>query len=99
MSHTPERYVAKGVRADTPYRSLFYGGADLTIGENLSATLVAGWLVSNSLCDYGFIDHLYLSKNITADIAQFMHSPGIDEVDVAVPYETAEPEEERKEAL
>jgi hypothetical protein len=88
MSHTPERFLAKGVRANTPYRGLYYGGSDLTIGESLSASLVAGWLVSNAVAGYdGVIDHLFLQKNLTSDLARFMDSPGVNDDDVAVPIQ------------
>ena len=88
MSHTPERFVAKGVRADTPYRNLYYGGSDLTIGESFSASMVAAWLVSNAVSGYSTIDHLYLQKNITSDLSRFMDAGGVDDEDLAVPYLT-----------
>lgn len=88
MSHTPERFVVKGVHALSPYRRLFYGGADLTIGENFSAAMVAAWLVSNAVTGYTVVDHLFLQKNITADLGQFIEDPGVDDDDVAVPYHT-----------
>ena len=87
MSHTPERFLAKGLRADTPYKSLYYGGSDLTVGESLAASFVAAWLASNAVCQYGTIDHLFLHKNISSDLSQFMESPGVDDDDVAVPYQ------------
>ena len=91
MIHTPERFLAKGVRADTPYRSLYYGGSDLTIGESFSASMVAAWLVSNAVSGYSLVDHLFLQKNITSDLGQFLESPGVDDDDVAVPYSTNAP--------
>jgi hypothetical protein len=97
MSHTPERFLAKGVRADTPYNGLYYGGSDLTIGESLSASLVAGWLVSNAVAGYdNAIDHLFLQKNITSDLGRFTESPGVNDDDVAVPIQIPATEHENE---
>merc|ERR1711865_872506 len=65
LSHTPQRYAAKGARSDSPYPGLFSGGSDLTVGESLSASIVGGWLVANAVTGYGPLDHLFLQKNIT----------------------------------
>ncbi|GAX29213.1 hypothetical protein FisN_28Lh041 [Fistulifera solaris] len=86
LSHTPERYAAKGVRVDTPYKHLLYGGSDVTIGGSFSASLVAAWLAANAVVGYSTFDHLFYQKNITTDLARFMDSPGEDEDDLAVPY-------------
>ena len=86
MSHTPERFVAKGVRTVQPYNRLFYGGSDLTIGENFSASIVSAWLAANHVAGYTTVDHLFLQKNLTSDLAQFLDEPGVDDEDVAVPY-------------
>lgn len=86
LSHTPERYAAKGVRVDTPYKHLLYGGPDVTIGSSFSASLVAAWLAANAVVGYSTFDHLFYQKNITTDLARFMESPGEDEDDLAVPY-------------
>jgi hypothetical protein len=87
LSHNPERYTAKGVRADTPYPGLYMGGSDLTIGDSFSGSVLGGWLVTNALCGYSSID--YLQKNIKSDLQQFLEPPtvrddGFD--DVAVPF-------------
>jgi hypothetical protein len=90
LSHTPERYAAKGVRADTPYPGLFVGGSDLTVGDSFSGSMVGGWLVSNAVIGYGTLDLLFLEKNITSDLGKFMEEqvfPDDAELEVAVPYE------------
>jgi hypothetical protein len=92
LSHNQERYVAKGIRADTPYPGLYVGGSDLTIGDSFSGSILGGWLVANALCGYDSIDYLFLQKNITADLQRFLEPPKlVDENDhniVAVPYLT-----------
>jgi phytoene dehydrogenase-like protein len=86
LSHTPERYAAKGIRPDTPYPNLFVGGSDLTIGDSFSGGIVSGWLTANAVMGYTSIDHLFLKKNITSDLARYIERPGIsNEEDVAVP--------------
>jgi hypothetical protein len=89
LSHNPERYAAKGVRAETPYPGLFVGGSDLTVGESFAGSIVGGWLAANAVVGYSAVDHLFLQKNITTDLEQFLQSPrlpaGLD-TDVAVPY-------------
>jgi hypothetical protein len=89
LSHNPERYAAKGIRTDTPYPGLYMGGSDLTVGDSVSGSIVGGWLVANALCGYNAIDHLFLHKNITSDVQQFLEPPSLrdDNDDVAVPYE------------
>jgi hypothetical protein len=89
LSHNPERYAAKGVRPETPYPGLFVGGSDLTVGESFAGSIVGGWLAANAVVGYSAVDHLFLQKNITTDLEQFLESPelptGLD-TDVAVPY-------------
>ena len=86
LSHTPERYAAKGVRADTPYPGLYAGGSDLTVGDSFSGATVAGWIVANAVCGYDAVDILFLEKNIVTDLEQFLEVPTLfDEEDVAVP--------------
>jgi hypothetical protein len=89
LSHNPERYAAKGVRAETPYPGLFVGGSDLTVGESFAGSIVGGWLAANAVVGYSAVDHLFLQKNITTDLEQFLQPPelpaGLD-TDVAVPY-------------
>lgn len=85
LSHTPERYAAKGVRPDSPYPGLFCGGSDLTVGESFSGSIVGGWLTSNAVMGYTALDHLYLQKNVTSDIARYLEPPDIpNEEDLAV---------------
>jgi len=75
------------VRVDTPYPGLYVGGPDLTVGDSFSGSTVAGWLVANSVCGYNSVDHLFLQKNITTDLEQFLEPPVLsDEEDVAVPF-------------
>jgi phytoene dehydrogenase-like protein len=89
LSHNPERYAAKGVRAETPYPGLFVGGSDLTVGESFAGSIVGGWLAANAVVGYSAVDHLFLQKNITTDVQQFLQAPELPAVldsDVAVPY-------------
>jgi hypothetical protein len=87
LSHTPERYAARGIRCDTPYPGLYAGGSDLTIGDSFSGATVGGWLVANAVCGYSAVDHLFLGKNVTTDLEQFLEAPVLsDEDDVAVPF-------------
>jgi phytoene dehydrogenase-like protein len=87
LSHSPERFAAKGVRADTPYPGLFVGGSDLTVGDSFGSAALGGWLVANAVVGYNAVDHLVLQKNITTDLAEFMVPPALpDDEDLAVPY-------------
>ena len=76
-----------------PYPGLFIGGPDLTVGDSLSGAIVGGWLAANAVMGYSFIDHLYLKKNITSDLEQFIEEPMLaterkNEIveDLAVPF-------------
>jgi phytoene dehydrogenase-like protein len=96
LSHNPERFAAKGIRADTPYPGLFVGGSDLTVGESFSGDIVGAWLAANAVEQYGPLDHLFLQKNITTDIEQFLEEPGwVDEEDVAIPYKSADAKKDK----
>lgn len=87
LSHTPLRYAVKGLKPVSPYPGLYMGGADLTVGDSFSAAMVGGWMAANAVLKYSFIDHLYLEKNITNDLKQFLASPRTNgEEDVAVPF-------------
>jgi hypothetical protein len=87
LSHTPERYAAKGVRPDTPYPQLFVGGPDLTVGDSFSAAIVSGWLTANAVVGYNPLDLLFIGKHITSDLAQFLEAPDVPDVeDIAVPF-------------
>ncbi|CAB9508381.1 All-trans-retinol 13,14-reductase [Seminavis robusta] len=102
LSHTPERYAAKGVRADTPYPGLFVGGPDLTVGDSFSGSIVGSWLLANAVIGYGTLDLLFLSKNVTSDLGKFMHQPVFsddEELDVAVPFEQRQAQEEEPEGI
>uniref|UniRef100_A0A7S4AMX2 Uncharacterized protein n=1 Tax=Pseudo-nitzschia australis TaxID=44445 RepID=A0A7S4AMX2_9STRA len=87
LSHSPLRYAAKGVRAESPYPGLFSGGSDLTVGESFSASLVGGWLAANAVAGYTFLDIMYLDKNISTDIASYLEPADfVDEEDLAVDF-------------
>ena len=87
LSHNPERYAAKGIRADTPYPGLYMGTPDLTVGDSFSGSIVAGWLAANAVVGYSAVDYLFLDKNITTDLEQFTDHPDIqDQECLAVPY-------------
>ena len=72
LSHNPERYAAKGIRADTPYPGLYVGGSDLTVGDSFSGSIVGSWLAANAVMGYGTLDLLFLEKNITSDLERFL---------------------------
>ena len=76
-----------------PYPGLFIGGADLTVADSTSGAIVGGWLAANAIIGYSLVDQVYLKKNITADLHQFLEEPGLvterDGVvveDLAVPF-------------
>ena len=62
LSHTPERYAAKGLRPESPYPGLFVGGLDLTVGGSASAAMVAGWLTATAVMGYSYIDLWFLGQ-------------------------------------
>jgi hypothetical protein len=98
LSHNPQRFAAKGIRPESPYPGLFTGGADLTIGESFSGSIVGGWLAANAVVGYSAVDHLFLQKNITTDIIQYMELPDPpEEADLAVDFipETMKLEDEQ----
>jgi len=89
----PARFAIKGNRPETTYPGLFIGGADLTVADSTSGALVGGWMAANAIMGYSFIDHLYLKKNITSDLQQFLEEPSLATVrdgvvveDLAVPF-------------
>lgn len=93
LSHTPERYAAKGVRPLSPYPGLYMGGTDLTMGSSFSGAIVAGWLVSNAVIGYSFLDQMFLDKDIITDLIQNMETPSTttnnnEEQHLAVPFTT-----------
>jgi hypothetical protein len=99
LSHNPERYAAKGVRPETPYPGLFLGGSDLTVGESFSGSIVGGWMAANAVMGYSSIDFLFLQKNITSDIVQYLETPDIpNECDLAVPYDSPVDDADEKDA-
>jgi hypothetical protein len=60
------------------------------VGNSFSGSTVAAWLVANAVCGYNAVDHLFLEKNITTDLKQFLVPPKLDDNDgdddVAVPF-------------
>jgi phytoene dehydrogenase-like protein len=87
LSHTPERFAAKGIRADTPFPNLYVSGPDLTVGDSFSGAIVSSWLTANAVMRYATVDHLFLNKNITSDLVRFLETPEyLEEEDVAVNY-------------
>lgn len=93
LKHNPERYAAKGVRPQTNYPALYVGGPDLTV-DTFSGSIVAGWLLANVVSRYTTVDLIFLEKNITSDIEQFLDPPfPQSEEDVAVPMEATTTEE------
>jgi len=101
LSHNPERYAAKGVRSDTPYPGLYMGGSDLTVGDSFSGSIVGGWLAANEVIGYSPIDLLYLRKNISSDLSQYIPTPIEVDDDLAVPYSppTVPPESAEQETV
>lgn len=96
LSHTPLRYAVKGIRPETPYPGLIVGGSDLTVGDSFSGAIVAGWMAANAVIEYSFIDHIYLEKNITNDLKQFLSSPHseVNGDDIAVPFKITKSDED-----
>ena len=70
------------------------GGSDLTVGDSFSGSIVGGWLAANSIVGYSPIDLLYLKKNISSDLSNYIPIPIEAEDDLAVPYfpQSDEPE-------
>ena len=86
LSNTPERYAAKGIRADTPYPRLFAGGPELSTSDSFGASILGGWIVANAVMGYNTIDYLLLEKTITSDLGDFLETPNpTDDDDLAVP--------------
>ena len=101
LTHCPARFAIKGNRPETSYPGLFVGGADLTVGDSFSASIVGGWMAANAVMGYSMIDHVYLKKNMTSDLEQFMEEPslaterdGVVVEDVAVPFKELKIDEE-----
>eukprot|EP00577_Skeletonema_sp_RCC1716_P003471 CAMPEP_0113413694 /NCGR_PEP_ID=MMETSP0013_2-20120614/23587_1 /TAXON_ID=2843 ORGANISM="Skeletonema costatum, Strain 1716" /NCGR_SAMPLE_ID=MMETSP0013_2 /ASSEMBLY_ACC=CAM_ASM_000158 /LENGTH=988 /DNA_ID=CAMNT_0000300435 /DNA_START=21 /DNA_END=2987 /DNA_ORIENTATION=- /assembly_acc=CAM_ASM_000158 len=101
LTHCPARFAIKGNRPETSYPGLFVGGADLTVGDSFSASIVGGWMAANAAMGYSMIDHVYLKKNLTSDLEQFMEEPslvterdGVVVEDVGVPFKEVNIDEE-----
>ena len=78
LSHTPERYVAKGIRPKTHFPNLFMTGSDLTV-DTFSGGIVAGWLTANAVLGYNYLHLSTLSKTISYDLEQFLEEPDGEE--------------------
>jgi hypothetical protein len=68
------------------------GGSDLTVSDSFAGSIVAGWLVANTVIGYSSIDHLFLKKNVTSDLERWTAPPDLVN-DVAVSYEEMAPVE------
>lgn len=97
LKHDPPKFAIKGNRPGTSYPGLVIGGADITVGDSFSGSIAGAWLAANTIMGYSFIDQLYLKKNITSDLRQFLDEPGMavernGEIveDVAVPFKKVE---------
>lgn len=77
LTHDPPKFAIKGNRPITPYPGLVMGGADLTVGDSFSGSIAGSWLAANAVMGYSFIDQLYLRKNITSDLRQFIDEPSM----------------------
>ena len=93
LTHDPPKFAIKGNRPKSPYPGLLIGGADLTVGDSFSGSIAGAWLAANAIMGYSFIDQLYLGKNITSDLGQFLEEPimavernGEIVEDLAVPF-------------
>ena len=82
------------------------GGSDLTVADSASGSIVSGWLAANAIMGYSFIDHLYLKKNITTDLQQFLDEPNMATVrggevvdDVAVPFKELKDDKKGEEVV
>ena len=69
------------------------------MADSTSGALVVGWMAANAIMGYRFINHLYLKKNITSDLQQFLEEPSLATVrdgvvveDLAVPFNEKLPE-------
>lgn len=58
----------------------------MTVGDSFSGSIVGGWLAANAIIGYSPIDLLYLKKNISSDLAQYIPPPLEVNDDLAVPY-------------
>merc|ERR1712071_131912 len=77
LSHTPERYAAKGIRPITNYPNLFIAGSDLTV-DTFSGTIVGSWLTTNAVLGYNYLDLSMLGKTTSSDLRQFLEEPSGD---------------------
>ena len=104
LSHTPERFAAKGVRPHTPYPGLYMGGPDITIGDSFSGSIVAGWLAANAVMGYSYFDQMFLEKDIISDLVKFMEKPKgrktiLEEDVLAVPFDEKNDKSSDKESI
>lgn len=77
------------------------GGSDLVVGDSLSGLSVVGggWLAANETVGHSPVDLLYLRKNFSSDLSQYI--PPLVEMeadDLAAPCEPAPTPESRRSA-
>lgn len=96
LSHTPERYVVKGIVPNTNYPNLYIGGSDLCM-DNFSGEIVGSWMATNAVLKYGHMDLSMLQKNVTADLQYLLEEP--DSEEEAVLYTTTEETTELENAV
>lgn len=59
----------------------------MTVGDSFAGSIVSGWLAANAIVGYSPLDLLFLKKNISSDLEQYIPLPVVEtEEDVAVPY-------------
>ena len=77
LTHDPPKFAITGNRPVTSYPGLIMGGSDLTVGDSFSGSIAGAWLAANAVMGYSLIDQLYLRKNITSDLRQFLEEPNM----------------------
>jgi len=98
LSHTPERYAAKGIKPTTTYPGLYMGGKELTL-DSFSGGMVGGWMAANAVMGYDLVDYVWLDKNVSKDLERYLPCPdlsedGFENGDVAVPLLDLKKQEE-----
>ena len=77
LSHSPERFLAPGIRPQTNYPNLYIAGSDLTI-DTFSGSIVGSYLAANAVLGYQYFDLAVLSKSLAYDLEQFLEEPSGD---------------------
>jgi len=68
LSHTVERYIAAGLRTETPITGLYIGSSDLT-SNTFEGAIQGGWLAAHSVMKYSLIDLFFKHRTIPGDLA------------------------------